>query len=151
MPSRDTCSTRTQDAGTSHESVNLKAPENFKSQTFVVFALVRWRSSSPYPGYCRPGAALDSKFHSEALNSPASEVVQRHLANPCKAKMQPVNKIITSMKRDKHLLMSSPMILLAVYRVEISLRYFCIPILTYFLFMFGHIQNFQNYIAQFIQ
>ena len=102
MPSRDTCSTRTQDAGTSHESVNLKAPENFKSQTFVVFALVRWRSSSPCPGYCRPGAALDSKFHSVALNSPASEVVQRHLAYPFKAKMQPVNKIITSMKRDKH-------------------------------------------------
>lgn len=151
MPSRDTCSARTQDAGTSHESVNLKAPENFKSQTFVVFALVRWRSSSPYPGYYRPGAALDSKFHSVALNSPASEVVQRHLADLFKAKMQPVNKIITSMKRDKHLLMSSPMILLAVYRVEISLRYFCIPILTYFLFMFGHIQNFQNYIAQFIQ
>ena len=53
-----------------------------------------------------------------ALNSPASEVVQRHLADPFKAKMQPVNKIITSMKRDKHLLMSSPMILLAVYRVN---------------------------------
>lgn len=151
MPSRDTCSTRTQHTGTSHESVKLKAPENFKSQTFVVFALVRWRSSLPYPGYCRPGAALDSKFHSVGLNSPASEVVQRHLADLFKAKMQPVNKIITSMKRDKHLLMSSPMILLAVYRVEISLRYFCIPILTYFLFMFGHIQNFQNYIAQFIR
>lgn len=151
MPSRDTCSTRTQHTGTSHESVKLKAPENFKSQTFVFFALVRWRSSSPYPGYYRPGAALDSKFHSVALNSPASEVVQRHLADPFKAKMQPVNKIITSMKRDKHLLLSSPMILLVVYRVEISLRYFCIPILTYFLFMFGHIQNFQNYIAQFIQ
>lgn len=151
MPSCDTCSTRTQDAGTSHESVNLKAPENFKSQTFVVFALVRWRSSSPCPGYCRPGAALDSKFYSVVLNSPANEVAQRHLADPFKAKMQPVNKIITSMKRDKHLLMSSPMIRLAVYRVEISLRYFCIPILSYFLFMFGHIQNFQNYIAQFIQ